>query len=138
MRQPGDLRRLIGLGLIGASTVFLGLAWYAYFVLKERGRAVDANELILASLLLGVCGLVGVVSRGFCTLALQRLTHGQHLAMAIAAFIFAVVSLWLTVHPEKLVVDSPFVRTILVVGFFAFGYAAIRYVLEAVRRSEKK
>ena len=135
MRRTDHLGRLIGWGFVGAGGAFIAVAWYAYFLLKRKGREVEADDIILATLLFGVCVLVAIISRGFGAVDLQRLGRRQHVAMAIAAFMFAVGSLWLAVTPTQLIIDGPLVRALLVIGFISFMYGGLRYLWEAWKRS---
>ncbi len=141
----GSLRHLADIWVIIVCLTFVFLAWYAHLALK-RGSVFG---VVMASLLFSSGATVGAVSltiprthQGRYPLDPRHLTKGQNCVMAIVVMSWAVCSLWVAVSEEmgaflqKTFGERSlyFLKATLVVGFFAFLYAGVRYLLEARRR----
>ena len=123
------LKRVAGIMLMLVSIAFISLGWYAYFILR-RG---ELQQIILGSLFFCGCALTGLVYASvreqepkWFVLTLRQLSQPQHFLLAIATFLMAAGSLWVAISSGV----RPLFRVISGIGFLAFLYAGVRYVLE--------
>ena len=145
--RPDPLRRLKGWYLIGVGVTFIAIAWYGYFTLEN----VNLGMVVIVSLAFGSGVVVGI---GYLTdsrnesrsvvplpdLPLERMSAAQCLTMAGVTLVLAITCLWAALDPGDfsfldVVLTRPLRKALLFMGFVLSSYAAIRYLLEAWRRS---
>lgn len=137
MKYAGSLGRLLALGGVLVSVVLVGVGWYGYFVLER----IDFVSFVIVSLFFGSCALVGVIyvmvkrpeEETFFIGAPQRLSHAQHMSMAIASLVFACGGLWFALKRD--IHRSLGGKILLVVAFFFFLACAVLYLWQSRKRS---